>query len=65
MEENKLKELRLAEVTSSGLLVRGGASVASDIMSKIKSFINFLADYVPKLIEGFKAGFTKKEMPGL
>ena len=54
-----MKETRLKELTSSERLIRGGAGAVSEIMAKIKSLINFLADYIPKLIEGFTAGFKK------
>ena len=59
MEEKTMKETRLKELTSSERLIRGGAGAVSEIMAKIKSLINFLADYIPKLIEGFTAGFKK------
>lgn len=39
------------------MLIRGGSNVWSDIFGKVKSVINFLADYIPKLISGILDGF--------
>ncbi len=57
MEEMKWKARGWSEVHSSELLIRGGSSVWSDIFGKVKSVINFLADYIPKLISGIMDGF--------
>lgn len=57
-----LKGLR--EVTSSELMQIGGAkaSVFSQIMEKIRDFFDFLADYIPSLVQGFTDGFTGKSL---
>lgn len=61
MEENLLLETGLREMDSSELILRGGASgIWADIFSKAKSLINFIADYIPKLIKGFVDGFSLK-----
>ncbi|MBQ0024657.1 MAG: hypothetical protein KBT00_02895 [Bacteroidales bacterium] len=59
MEETMiLKGLR--EVTSSELQMRGGAkkSTFSQIVDKIRNFIDFLSDYIPQIIKGFTDGLT-------
>lgn len=43
-------------------LLRGGADVTiSDIIDKIRNVFNFLADYLPKLLQGIKDGFLGLE----
>ncbi len=58
MEELKWKARGWSEVHSSELLIRGGSNVWSDIFGKVKSIINFLADYIPKLFSGILDGFA-------
>ena len=58
MEEMKWKARGWSEVCSSELLIRGGSNVWSDIFGKVKSIINFLADYIPKLFSGILDGFA-------
>lgn len=63
MEERlNLKGSGLIEVSSSELVeVRGGASaILEDIFTKIKYVVNFIADYVPKFLKGFAAGFSTR-----
>ena len=46
---------------SSELILRGGASgIWADVFTKAKSLINFIADYIPKLVKGFVDGFALK-----
>lgn len=61
MEEKMMKEWGLCEMNSSELLLRGGASASSTfetIVTKVKNVINFIADYVPKLVKGFLDGYS-------
>jgi len=45
-------------MTSSALYVRGGANAFwTDLFTKLKAMINFIADYVPKFVKGFTEGF--------
>lgn len=61
MEENLLLETGLREMDSSELILRGGASgIWTDVFTKAKSLINFIADYIPKLVKGFIDGFSLK-----
>lgn len=54
-----MKDSGLLEMTSSELQIRGGASSAlENIFSKVKAVVNFIADYVPKFLKGFAAGFS-------
>ncbi len=57
MEAKFMLERGFVEMESSDLLVRGGASVIEKIFSKVKAIIDFIADYVPKFLSGFKDGF--------
>lgn len=61
--EVKMRDLGLCEMDSSELqLLRGGADVTiSDIIDKIRNVFNFLADYLPKLLQGIKDGFLGLE----
>ena len=44
---------------SSELVLRGGASsLLNEIFTKAKALINFIADYIPKLVKGFIEGFS-------
>lgn len=55
-------ERGLREMDSSELCLRGGASssLLGEIFTKAKSIINFIADYIPKLVKGFIEGFALK-----
>jgi len=61
-EQLKMKGSGLMEISSSELInVRGGASATlENIFTKAKYVINFIADYIPKLVQGFVAGFSVK-----
>lgn len=53
--------LGLLEMDSSDLLLlRGGAtsSTFETIVTKVRYVINFIADYVPKLVKGFVDGYA-------
>ena len=61
MEEKLLLETGWREMDSSELILRGGASgIWADVFAKAKSLINFIADYIPKLVKGFLEGFALK-----
>lgn len=58
-----LKGLR--EVNSSELMLIGGATKTSawtKIVEKIRSFFDFLADYIPQIVQGFVDGFAGKSL---
>ena len=56
-----LKDSGLLEMTSSELCIRGGASKTLDaIFAKVKYVVNFIADYVPKFLQGIADGFGIK-----
>jgi len=59
MEEKKLLGLGFEAMSSSTLLsVRGGTSdFWSNLFTRLKAMINFIADYVPKFLKGFGEGF--------
>lgn len=50
--------LGLMEMNSSELQIRGGAASLDSIFTKIKNVVNFIADYVPKIVKGFIDGFA-------
>ena len=58
--EEKMFGLGLMEMDSSELLIRGGASPSTfeNIVTKVRYVINFIADYVPKLVKGFIDGYS-------
>ncbi len=60
MEELMLLETGLREMHSSELCLRGGASgsLLNEIFTKAKALINFIADYIPKIVKGFIEGFS-------
>lgn len=62
MEELMSLDTGLREMHSSELCLRGGASgsLLNEIFSKAKSLINFIADYIPKIVKGFIEGFALK-----
>lgn len=58
MEEKLMLGLGFEAMSSSNLYLRGGASSFwSDLFTKLKAMINFIADYVPKFVKGFSEGF--------
>lgn len=57
MEEKLMLGLGFEAMSSSALYLRGGASFWSDLFTKLKAMINFIADYVPKFAKGFSEGF--------
>lgn len=58
-----MKGLGFGEITSSELQIRGGASALwQKIVDKVRNMIDFISDYVPKLIEGFRDGFEAKPL---
>ncbi len=57
--EEKMLGLGLLEMDSSELQIRGGSSFDT-IVTKVKYVINFIADYIPKVIKGFADGFAVK-----
>lgn len=51
------------EITSSELQVRGGADSAfSKAFEKVRNIIDFIGDYLPKLLAGVKDGFMGKNL---
>lgn len=56
MEERKLFELGLMEMNSSELQCRGGISW-DELMKHVKSVVDFIVNYIPKLISGFASGW--------
>ena len=58
-----LKACGLREMTSSELQIYGGANGAiADMFEKIRNIIDFLGDYLPKLLNGIKDGFLGKSI---
>lgn len=61
--EEKMKRLGLCEMNSSELLVRGGSGWKwTDIVEKIRNILEFIGDYLPKLLSGLADGFTRKQL---
>lgn len=60
------KEWGLREINSSELQIRGGAKKVTwtDIFDKIRNIIDFIGDYIPKLIKGFSDGFLGVKLFG-
>ena len=58
MEEKLMMQRGFVKLDSSELPIRGGTSTFEKIFSKIKSLINFIADYIPKFIKGLQEGFA-------
>lgn len=59
MEEKRLKELGLREMTSIELQSAGGATVsAAALFEKVRAIINFIGDYLPKLLKGIVDGWN-------
>jgi len=51
------------EITSSELQVRGGADTTfTKVFEKIRNLIDFIGDYLPKLLAGIKDGFLGKDL---
>jgi len=58
MEEQFMSGLGFEAMSSSSLYLRGGSSEFwTNLFTKLKAMINFIADYVPKFIKGFSEGF--------
>ena len=60
MEEKRFCETALEGLTSSELNICGGVTLAFDlgnIIGIIRKVIDFLDDYIPQLLKGFKDGF--------
>lgn len=57
MEEKLMLGLGFEAMSSSTLYLRGGATFWTDLFTKMKAMINFIADYVPKFMKGFAEGF--------
>lgn len=64
MEEKMMKAWGFREMNSSELQLRGGASgnFFTGVVEKVRDVIDFIADYLPKLLEGFKDGFLGKSL---
>ena len=65
--EETLRKWGLCEITdSSELQVMGGAagsdSAFAKIFEKFRNLVDFLSDYIPKLLEGFKDGLLGKSL---
>ena len=61
MEEKRICGSVLEGLNSSELCICGGVSAAvnlSDIIAIIRKIMEFLDDYVPQLLKGFKDGFN-------
>jgi len=62
MEEMRLREIGLAGLDSSELTIFGGAAakegLATKIINIVRMVVDFLDDYVPQLLNGFKDGLT-------
>lgn len=62
-----MRKWGLCEVTdSSELQIMGGAAASDSIFTKIfekfRNLVDFLSDYIPKLLEGFKDGLLGKSL---
>ncbi|MDD2594646.1 MAG: hypothetical protein PHD11_02355 [Bacteroidales bacterium] len=64
MEEKRVKELGLKELNSSELQTRGGASLVDYIKAyeQLRTVVDFLGDYIPSLIRGFRDGYRRPVM---
>ncbi len=65
--EETLRKWGLCEIIdSSELQVMGGAAASDSIFTKIfekfRNLVDFLSDYIPKLLEGFKDGLLGKSL---
>jgi len=56
MEEIKMFELGLMEMNSSELQCRGGVSW-DNLMKNVKAVVDFIVNYIPKLVSGFANGW--------
>ena len=64
MEEKRLCGSVLEGLNSSELCICGGIAASfslSEIIAIIRKVMEFLDDYVPQLIKGFKDGFGLKK----
>ena len=58
MEEKIMLGLGFEEMSSSNLYLRGGTTdFWTNLFTRIKAMVNFIADYVPKFIKGVCEGF--------
>ncbi len=58
MEEKRLKALGLREMTSMELQSAGGTTLsAASLFEKVRAIINFIGDYLPKLLKGILDGW--------
>ena len=60
MEEKRICGTALEGLTSSELSICGGIALGIDlggIVAIIRKVIDFLDDYIPELLKGFKDGF--------
>ena len=64
MEEKMMKAWGFREMNSSELQLRGGASgkLLNGIVEKVRDVIDFIADYLPRLLAGIKDGFLGKSI---
>lgn len=64
MEDKLMKGLGFGEIDSSELQITGGASspLWQKIIDKVRNMIDFIGDYIPKLIQGFRDGFEAKPL---
>lgn len=64
MEDKLMKGLGFGEIDSSELQIRGGASspLWQKIIDKVRNMIDFIGDYIPKLLQGFRDGFEAKPL---
>ena len=61
MEELRKSGTALEGITSSELSICGGIALEFDlggIVAIIRKVIDFLDDYIPQLLKGFKDGFS-------
>ena len=56
MEENKLFEMGFVEMNSSELQCRGGLTW-DGFMDNVKAVVDFVVNYIPKLISGILTGW--------
>ncbi|HOG41160.1 MAG TPA: hypothetical protein PK979_04125 [Bacteroidales bacterium] len=64
MEEKRLKELGLREMTSIELQSAGGTTLSAiSLFEKVRAIINFIADYLPKLVKGIIDGWNSLKGP--
>lgn len=59
-----MKGLGFGDLDSSELRILGGASspLWQKIIDKVRNMIDFISDYIPKLLQGFRDGFEAKPL---